>query len=167
VAVLSQTDTIDTPSGWTLVAGPVDSHAANAVRLYVFRKTATGSDAFNWSKTGTAGAWRHVTLTVRGATTTNAGAQGVSTVSSEPTLTTITPTLAKSFIVGIAAHRVSGGAQAAAPSGYDERCDSASVNVPNFVINTLMQSGPGTATGTVSVDISGAGSGWASYHLAV
>lgn len=166
VMVLSQADTIATPDGWSLVAGPDDSHAANAVRGYLFTRTASGGDTVTFTKTGTAGAWRGIVLAVRGGGTVTSATPGVSSGLSEPVLPSVTPTAPNSFLVGIAGHRVTSGAQATAPTGYTERADSASVNTPNFVVNTATRL-PASATGTVAIDISGSGSGWVAYHIAV
>lgn len=166
VTVRSLSDTIATPAGWTLVLGPIDSHAALPVRTYIWRRVATGSDAVTFTKTGTGGTWRGIILGFSGTAGVGNSASSASSGTSEPVLPSITPPEDNCLVVGIAPHQVTSATMATPPAGHTKQVDSASVNIPNLIVTTRIVASA-AASGTINFDINGSGGGWTAHQVSL
>lgn len=164
----SLTDTVSTPSGWTLVAGPISSTATgsiNNVRGYLFKRTADGTEdsAFTLTKVGTAGRLRGVCVAVAGAGSgVDVTATGYATSSGDVTIPSATATAADELSVALIGTRgtlLTG----TPPAGWTERQDSGSSTTPNCLVATKLNVAAG-ATGTGTYDLATSNT-WVAFHV--
>lgn len=102
-AGMISTDTVATPSGWTLVFGPVVD-STSGIRGYLWRRAYDGTEggAVTLTKTGTGGNWRGSLIGVTNTAGHDVSATGASNpADTHPIIPTVTPTVANSTELGL------------------------------------------------------------------
>lgn len=158
VILASITDTVATPTGWTLVAGPVGTTGGSDEQSYLFSRTVDGTEgsSVTFTKTGTAAGWR-CTLTAWQNTagvgvfaSNSAGA----TATNAPTLPTVTPTVDNSTLVGVICIRSN--LTTTVPSQFTQVIDTRLVDPSNNPQTEFCYRGPVStaALGTAAASLS-------------
>ncbi len=91
VFIASLTDTVATPAGWTLSAGPIQCTTGGNLTAYLFTKVAAGGDsAVTVTKTGTNGSYRGLMYAAEGCTVEDVTTYAASAVNTSHTVGSVT-----------------------------------------------------------------------------
>lgn len=167
--VMSLTETVATPPGWTLVSGPDDcAEDGHLLRGYLWRKVASseGASVSGLTKTGTTSNSNTAIVAYTGGTHFDAAVEAPDDHDTNVPVPSVDVDLVNSMLVIMCGHK-GGFTSISVPAvGYTERLDNNGANEPLHQVADKVATEVG-ATGATSQTLNGGGVAALAYHIAI